>query len=182
MTRTTQDFAGSHERPLYRLCAPALIVAIIGGKSCPPRFEMRSIISFDPGRLLRSTSFVPRHLPSCKHTRGSTWVIQKPSRTFDFRKPAQRVFADPAVAGRYIWGAVPVWECRSVGSRGLDGWWTYLVPQLFVLWRQGRASGGLHWEFQTFLGRYLSAVDYPTVRLFLVSVSNDLNPLSSSFL
>lgn len=98
---------------------------------------MRDIISFDAGPTPRLTSFVLRHSSPYRHTRDSTWLTQKPSRTFWSKEPGQRGLADPVVTGHYIWG-YPSGNVADSAAGSLDGWWTYLGrPLCFVAAGQG---------------------------------------------
>lgn len=78
-----------------------------------------------PDRLLRLTSFVLRDSFSQKHTRGSTWVSQKPSRSFvprSWDKGGRR----PGRHRTLYLGAVRLGMSRRLGRGCADGWWIYL--------------------------------------------------------
>lgn len=127
------------------------------------RHEMRGVISFDASagptpavyRLPLSPSSAPlvlRPSASCTHARGSTWVRQE---TFwnlfsgQSKRSGQRRRCHPGRDRTAIFGWLPVWECRRLGSRGggsLAVWWTYLGRcSLFCGGREGaRDSFGWH--------------------------------------
>lgn len=130
------------------------------GQNCPARYEMRSILSFDPRPtqvLLRLAFFVLYYPPSCSHTQGTTWVSQKPSRSLVPRS-RDKGGCRPGRHRRLYLGAIRQGMSRRLGRGCPDGWWIYLGRGSLFCCGRARARD-FHWPFWGFLGCYLFAVD-----------------------